>query len=148
MMMIEITIINSSSVNPAACQRPLAHFALPVTVLLSIQCRISRLRAYIEKVLTAPGAAIRRVVTRTKFPVGLSGHRIDRQTPQVDFLFGGQLAYFGCIYALLPATAHRASGYNIDAVDEGLQVRRIVVGIVYAKDSAIANDYFAAWIDY
>src|ERR1041385_4736461 len=139
-MMIEITIINSSNVNPAI-------FALPVTVLLSIQSCIFRIRPNVKNILPAPRVTTRRIVSRAELPIGLTGHRIDRHSAQINLLLSGQLATVGCIHALLPASAGRVSRYHIDAIDERVQIRRKPIGIIDAKDRAIADHYLAARID-
>src|SRR5689334_5103413 len=146
MMMIEITIINSSSVNPA-CHLLRACCKLPVTVLLSIQGRRLRLRAHVENVFTAPRIRIGRIVTGTQLPISLSRHRIDRQRPQVNFLLRRQLPDLGCINTLLSRSGSINSRYHVNAVDERVEIGRIAIRIVYAEDRAIANHDLAARID-
>src|SRR2546427_12648998 len=103
MMMIEITIINSSSVKPFDCELriadcglsgtafksairdPKSEIFLPVTILLSIQRFAARLRMHIEDILTAPRGCIDGVVTGSKIPIRFARHRIDRNLPQIDF---------------------------------------------------------------
>src|SRR6185295_19576047 len=77
---------------PASCRLLTASCSLPVTVFLTIQRSIFRLRAHIKKVLTAPGIAIGRVVAGAKLPLGIAGHWIDGNATQIDFLLCGELA--------------------------------------------------------
>src|ERR1700752_2185347 len=107
MMMIEITIISSSRVKPCwraagaegqgqrakrgaspfpLCPFPLA--VLPVTIFLSVQRRTVRFRPHIEDGFAA--ALARRVggvIRRPNAPVGLPGHRIDWNPPEINFRF-------------------------------------------------------------
>src|SRR6185503_1131732 len=150
MMMIEITIINSSSVKPA-CPTVLrllrACLKLPVTVLLSIQCRRFRLRADVENVFTAPRTGVGRVVTRTQLPISFSRHRIDRQRPQINLLLGGCLAQLRRGYVRISETRIETTRHDVHAGNQGFEVGRIMIRIIYAEDGAVANHDSAAWID-
>src|SRR5687767_9145785 len=150
MMIIEITIINSSSVNPA-CAALLnlrrACWKLPVTVLLSIQCRLFRFRAHVKDVLTAPRAGVSRVVTGPEFPLGLSGHRIDRYRAQINLLLGRRLVHLGCRYVWVSRSRSGKARHHVHAINESVEIRRVAIGIVNAKDRAVADNNSAPRID-
>src|SRR5262245_39983481 len=113
-MMIEITIISSSSVKPGAKRkeqsakrdfspfsRPFAlssllSAALPVTVLLSIQRRGLGFRMHVEDVFTTPRGGIDGVITGTKYPVCLPGHGINGNLSEIDFRFRDGRIAAGC----------------------------------------------------
>src|SRR5947207_9013868 len=150
MMMIVITIINSSSVNPARLRAqgkkvmgkresrgnlggrisfPFSRFPfsplLPVTIFLTIQRRLFRLRAHIKNILAAPGAAVCRVVARAKVPVGLAGHGVDWDAAKIDLLFSGQLRipYVRRVHCGDGrARCVTADRYDLYAVYQGLKV--------------------------
>src|SRR4051794_30426419 len=146
MMMIEITIISSRSVNPAS--RILLPFNLPVTVLLPIQCGVSRLGPHVKNIFTAPRARIMRIERRAQFPIGLSRHRVNRQAAHVNFLLRGQLAAnVRCLDARLSKTTRAAARHYIDAVDQRLEIRWVVIRIINSKDRAIADYYLTARIN-
>src|SRR5215203_2462320 len=94
MMMMEMTIISSSSVNPRAIheRRSEPRFkcasTLPITVLLSVQCLFFRLGTHVEDVLAAPRSRVGGVVRRSQLPIGFPRDRVDGQPSQVDLLFG------------------------------------------------------------
>src|ERR1043166_7747801 len=174
MMMIVITIINSSRVNPggrrqtaggrtkerrfpSSCLLPTsaASGSLPVTIFFTIQSCIFRLRAHIKNVFAAPGIGVCRVVTRTHVPVSLARHRIDRDTAKINFLFRRKLTieYAAGIVSLSSRAFQSATAggiptrYHVYTIDQGLQIRRITVRIINAEDGAVGNHYLTARID-
>src|SRR5215213_5798227 len=147
MMMIEITIINSSSVKPAVRHLLPACFVLPITVLLPIQCSFSRLGPHVKNILTAPRACVVRIVRRAQFPIGFSRHRVDRQTAHVNLLLSRQLAAEVSWFHARHAKTSRCSSWDdVDAIDQGFQIRRITVRVIYSENRAVADNYAAARI--
>src|ERR1043166_1147506 len=140
MMMIEITIISSSSVKPRDCGLR----RLPVTILLSIQRFAVRFRMNVEDVLTTPGVGGGGVIAGSKLPIRFARHRIDGNSTQVHFDFrllriiargfGGAV-----IQIATPAKIARRNRQNIYTLDQGVQIRWKTIGIVGRENRLVGN---------
>src|SRR6185437_14649331 len=114
--MMSMTIISSSSVNPASASFPVSRRPprLPIGILGSVQGRALRFCVHIVQILSAERVAVGIILLRTHAPIGLAGHRIDRNTAQEPHL--------------LPL--------HLDALHQRLQIRRIVVAVHLGLDAA------------
>src|SRR5437588_12690749 len=160
-MMIEMTIINSSNVNPAAtrktrwaesnlllcCLLPPASClpCLPVTIRLSIERFAAGRRMYIEDILAAPRGGSDGIVTGSKVPIRLAGQRVDRNLPQIDFRlrYGRFLGRrLGCRVIQIATSAQTSDGNRQDAdtFHQSVKIRRIAIGIV-SRENRLIRDH-------
>src|SRR5947209_10190036 len=182
MSIIEMTIISSSSVKPRSlreklkgkrqkakeggrtlpltplrfCLLPFAFclLPLPVTVLLPVERFTVGLRAHVEEVGGACGAAlVRRVVARKHAPLGLARYRVYGNLAQVALLLRDEAGVVCRLPAALDESPARLRAgqararHNVHAVNQSLQVGRVVFGVVNAEYLAVGDDDAAARVN-
>src|SRR5688572_32878473 len=76
---------------------PKSEIDLPVTILLSIQAFFIRSRAHIEDIYLIPTFIVLILVGRPECPGCLTGHRIDRQFPEVHLRYLLRCIKLGCL---------------------------------------------------
>src|SRR5438105_510393 len=107
-MMMKITIINSTSVKPRGCcllRIMFKSYSLPVTVLGPVQRGTLGLAGDIENILAAPGSGFRIILHGAQVPLGFAGHGVRWDSPQESHFLAS----------------------NINAIHQRLQIRRIIL---------------------
>src|ERR1043165_3599816 len=132
---------------PAVCP-------LPVTVFLPVERFALGLRAHVEDVDGAAGAALAgRVVGREDAPVALARDGVYGYLAQVDFLLRDDAGVLrrrapDAVESRARNSADRARArHDINAVHERLQVGRVVVWVIDAEDRAVGDADAAARVN-
>src|SRR5215213_384875 len=135
----------------AGIRNPQSAIRLPVTVLLPVERLAAGLRAHVEDVGRAAGAAVvGRLKARQDAPVALARYRVDGNLAQVDFLLRDEAAAVGGRAAVLGADAaelvrgRSLTRDHVHAVNERLQVGRVAVDVFDVEDFAVGDDDVAA----